>query len=110
MVSDYMDNLNHRAVNCYLGLKGLTPKEIHEDMVVTLGKDVPSYSMVKKWANKFNCGRESLVEDLCPRRPVTVTAQETIAKIHHIVMTDRQNNNRSSGITYFFRLPRKPRL
>ena len=36
MVSDNMDNI-----------KGLTPKEIHEDMVVTLGENDPSYSMVK---------------------------------------------------------------
>ena len=44
-----MNNIN------YLGLKGLTPKEIHEDMVVTLGEDAPSYSMVMMCAdpNRF---------------------------------------------------------
>ena len=47
MVSDKRD-ISHRAVIRYLGLKGLTPKEIHEDMVVTLGENAPSYSMVKK--------------------------------------------------------------
>ena len=30
MVSDIMDNISHRAVIRYLGLKGLTPKEIHD--------------------------------------------------------------------------------
>ena len=45
MVSDNMDNISHRAVIRYIGLKGLTHKEIHEDMVVTLGEVVPSYSM-----------------------------------------------------------------
>ena len=48
VVSDNMDNISHRAVIRYLGLEGLTPKEIHEDMVVTLGENAPSYSMVKK--------------------------------------------------------------
>ena len=36
-----MDNMSHRAVIRYLGLKGLTPKEIHEDMVVTLWENAP---------------------------------------------------------------------
>ena len=36
MVSDNMHNISHRAVIRYLGLKGLTYKEIHEDMVVIL--------------------------------------------------------------------------
>ena len=63
MVSDNKNNTSHRAVISYLGLKGLTPKKIHEDMVVTLGED-----------SHIKCGRESLEEDdPCPRRPVTVT-------------------------------------
>ena len=43
-----MDNISYRAVIRYLGLEGLTPKKIHEDMVVTLGENALSYSMVKK--------------------------------------------------------------
>ena len=60
-------------------------------MVVTLGENALSYSMVKKWAAEFNCGRESLKDDL-PRlgRPLTITTQETIAKIHDIFMADRR--------------------
>ena len=42
MVSDNMNNISHRTVICYLGLKGSTPKEIHEDMVVTVGEDAHS--------------------------------------------------------------------
>ena len=49
MFSGYMDNISHCADIRYLDLKGLTPKEIHEDMVVTLEKNVPSYNVVKKW-------------------------------------------------------------
>ena len=63
MVSDNMDNIRH----CYLGLSGLTPKEIHEDMVVKLGENAPSYSMVKKWVAEF----KRLEDDPYPRRPVT---------------------------------------
>ena len=63
MVSDNMDNIGHRVVIRYLGLKGLTPKEIYEGRVVTLGENVPAYSMVKKWAAEFRCGRDSLEDD-----------------------------------------------
>ena len=53
MVPDNIDNISYRAVIHYRGLKGLTPKEIHVDMVVSLGENAPSYSMVKKWAAEF---------------------------------------------------------
>ena len=46
--------------------------------------------MVKKWDAEFKCGRESLEDDPRKRRPVTVTTQETIAKIHDIIMADRR--------------------
>ena len=37
------------------------PKEIHEDMVVTLGENAHSHRMVKKWDAEFKRGRDSLV-------------------------------------------------
>ena len=40
----------------YLDLKGLTPKKIHEDMVVTLGENVTSHNVVKKWEAEFKRG------------------------------------------------------
>ena len=89
MVYDNMDNIRHRGVIHYLGLKGLTPKEIHEDMVITLGEDVPSYTTVKKWDAEFIHGNDSLEDDPRRRRSVTVTTQDTIAKIHDIIMVDR---------------------
>ena len=33
--------------------KGLTTKEIHADMVSTLGDNAPALSTVKKWAAEF---------------------------------------------------------
>ncbi|XP_041366729.1 uncharacterized protein LOC121381476 [Gigantopelta aegis] len=59
-------------------------------MVVTLGEDAPSYDMVKKWAAEFKRGRENLKDDPRPGRPITVTTQETIAKIHDIIVADRR--------------------
>ena len=86
MVSDNK-NISYRAVIHYFGL---TPKEIQEDMVVTLGEDAPSYSMVKKWFSEFKRGMESLEDDPRPGRPISVTTQETIAKIHDISMATRR--------------------
>ena len=58
-----------RAVILYLGLKGKTPKQVYQDMEATLGVDVPSYSMVKKWAGKLKLGRKSLEDNPRPGRP-----------------------------------------
>ena len=83
-----MDNISHRAVIRYLGLKGLTPKEIHEDMVVTLEENAPSYSIEKKWNVEIKRSRDSLEDEPRQRKLVTVTTQDTIAKIHDIIISD----------------------
>ena len=44
-----MDEIRHRGVIRYLQKKELTTKEIHADMVSTLGDDAPALSTVKKW-------------------------------------------------------------
>ena len=58
-----MDKIRHRAVICYLGLKSLTPKQVHQDMETTLGDDTPSKSMANKWAGEFKRDRGSLEGD-----------------------------------------------
>ena len=69
--------------------KGLGPKEIHVDMVATLGNDAPALSTVKKWAGEFKRGRESLEDDPRSGHPSTATTQENIDCIHKMVMDDR---------------------
>ena len=83
-----MDKISEKAVIQYLHKKGLTPKDIHNDMVATLGKDAPSYATVKRWVAEFKIGRQSLEDDR-PGRPVTVATPEVVNKVHDIVMTDR---------------------
>ena len=62
--------------------KDLSPKEICEDMVVTLGDNAPTYSMLKKWTAEFSWGRENLKNDPCKWRHLIVSTQENIDKIH----------------------------
>ena len=89
-----MDKIGERAVIQYLHKKGLTPEDIHNDMVATLGRDAPSYATVKRWVAEFKRGRQSLEDDSHPGRPVTVATQEMVNKVHDIVMTDRRVTER----------------
>ena len=85
-----MDKIWHLGVIKYLQKKGLTPKDIHPDMVATLGDDAQALSNVKKWAAEFKRGRESLEDDPRSGRPVTATTQENIDRVYHMVMDDRR--------------------
>lgn len=85
-----MDKIWHRGVIKYLQKKGLTPKDIHADMVATLGDDAPALSTVKKWAAEFKRGRESLEDDPRSGRPASASTQENIDRVHHMVMDDRR--------------------
>ena len=89
-----MDKIGERAVIQYLHKKGLTPKDIHNDMVATLGKDAPLHATMKRLVEKFKRSRQSLEDDPRPGRPVTVATPEMVTKVHDIVMTDRRVTER----------------
>ena len=48
-----MEKVQVRAVIKYLCKKGMTPKEICENFLKTLGNYSPSYSTVIKWVAKW---------------------------------------------------------
>jgi histone-lysine N-methyltransferase SETMAR len=73
----------------------MSPKEIHEDFMDTLGKESPSYSTLKKWAAEFKRGRESIGDDERPGRPKDATNDETAEAVHDLVMCDRRRDLRS---------------
>ena len=50
--------LEIRSVIKYFCMKGIPPKEIHEDFMETLGKESPSVSTVKKWAAELQRAKE----------------------------------------------------
>ena len=85
-----MDNARLHAVIQCLDLKNLSSKEVHEDMVGTLGEGVPSLSMVRKWVAEFKRGRVSLEDDPHPERSITMGIKKTIDKIHDMILADRR--------------------
>ena len=85
-----MDKKEARSVIKHLQKKGMSPKEIHEDMVQTLGEDSPSYSTIKKWAAEFKRGRDSTEDDPRSGRPKTSTTDEQVHATHRMVLDDRR--------------------
>ena len=83
-----MDIIWHRGFYQISSETGVTPKDIHADMVATLGNDAPALSTVQKWAAAFKRGRESLDDDRRAGRLATDTIKENIDRVHHMVVTD----------------------
>ena len=71
-----MDKIRHRGATKHLQKKGLAPKEIHADMVATLG-NAPALSTAK-----FKRGRESLEDDPQSGRSSMAATEENIDCIH----------------------------
>lgn len=69
--------------------KGLGPKAIPVEMVITLRDDVPALSTVLKWATEFRRGREGLKDDPNFGCLVTATTEENIDHVHYMVIDDR---------------------
>ena len=67
-----------RAVIKYLHLKGMSTREIHEDMMQTLGKEAPSHTTVKKWVADFKRGKEDVKDYTRSGRPMDVVTDEQI--------------------------------
>ena len=54
-----------------------------------------SYSTVKKWAAKFQRGREGIEDDARSGRPKDATTDEDVEIVHNLVMCDRRRDVQS---------------
>ena len=70
----------------------MSPNEIHDDFIKTLGDESPSYSMVKKWAAGFTRGREGVVEYERSGCPKEATRDENVE--HSLIMCCRRRSLR----------------
>lgn len=99
-----MEPVEQRAVIKYLRLKQMTPTQIHEDLVDTLGESAVSYDIVKRWCREFKCGRQSCTDEHAGGAPITVTTQENVQKVHNLVLQDRRVTIRQivedTGLSY----------
>jgi [histone H3]-lysine36 N-dimethyltransferase SETMAR len=99
-----MDSVEQRAVIKYLQIKGMTPTQIHQDIVTTIGESAVSYDVVKRWCREFKCGRTSCENQHAGGPPVTVTTDKNIEKVHDVVLHDRRIRIRQivedTGLSY----------
>ena len=77
-----LDKIWHRGIIKFLNKKRLAPKDIHADMVATLGVTVPSYAIVKRWAAHFKMDKEGLEHDGRCGNPTKATTEEIAAGRH----------------------------
>ena len=71
-------------------LQGKAPKEIHANLIETVGEHAPSYVTVKNWVAHFKHGDFSTCDAPRPGRPKTVTTPEIIDQIHELIFEDRR--------------------
>ena len=72
--------------------KGCPLKEIHEDFLETLGKALPSYSIVNKWAVELKRGGGRVEDYGRSGRPKNATVDENVKVVHILVMCDRRRD------------------
>ena len=53
-------NLKFRSVYHYYFLRGLSPREVHEEMIQAYGEDCPHEQTIRKWYKRFEDGLELL--------------------------------------------------
>nr|XP_060623585.1 histone-lysine N-methyltransferase SETMAR-like isoform X2 [Anolis sagrei ordinatus] len=78
-----------REVIKFLFLQGKSAKDIHGDMLQTLGDQCPSYSTVKNWVAKFKTGHVSTNDEKRPGRPRVVVVPEIVDAVHNLILENR---------------------
>jgi transposase len=78
------------AVIKFLFLKGNSTKKIYDNMPVTLGDKLPSYSTVKNWVGGFRTGHLSTEDKERSGKPTQVTIPENVDGIYSMLLADQR--------------------
>ena len=67
---------------------GIDSKTIFDELTEALGPDASSYSMVRKWAQRFREGREDVSDDPRSGRSISVLTDENIELVRQVIEDD----------------------
>jgi histone-lysine N-methyltransferase SETMAR len=85
-----MEKKEFRVLIKHYYLRGKTISETKEKLKKYYCESAPSHGMIHKWFTEFRCGRTSTTDAERSGRPIEVTNEEMINKIHDIVLEDRR--------------------
>ncbi|XP_063909864.1 histone-lysine N-methyltransferase SETMAR-like [Zophobas morio] len=85
-----MEKEQYGSVIRFLFLDGKTCEEIKIKLQAVYKDQAPSITTIRYWFNEFKRGRTSVLDEERPGRPIKVTTEEMVNKIHDIVLADRQ--------------------
>ena len=66
-----ISKIEYRSIIKSLSLKGLTGKEVYDEISKTVGEICPSYATVKNWVASFKREKVSVEDGNRPRRPIS---------------------------------------
>ena len=85
-----MKKEQYRSVIRFIFLNGQTCEEIKVKLHAVYKDHVPLMTIIRYWFIEFKRGLTSVFDEECPGRPIEVTTEDMVKKIHDIVLADRR--------------------
>ena len=85
-----MEKEQYRSVIRFLFLDGKTCEEIKVKLHAVYKDHAPSMTTIRYWVNEFKRGRTSVFDEERPGRPIEVSTEDMVNKIHDVVLADRR--------------------
>jgi histone-lysine N-methyltransferase SETMAR len=85
-----MEKEQYRSVIRFLFLDGKTCEEIKVKLHAVYKDHAPSMTTIRYWFNEFKRGRTSVFDEERPGRPIEVSTEDMVNKIHDVVLADRR--------------------
>src|SRR6476619_744441 len=85
-----MEKEQYRSVIRFLFLDGKTCEEMKVKLHAIYKDHALSMTTIRYWFNEFKRGRTSVFDEERPGRPIEVTTEDMVNKIHDVVLADRR--------------------